>query len=210
MGRLFPLLPLLLWYGVAAAAQWTLETRVSLVHGELEIDHGKSVAEISKAQASGGFPGDHGVGLFQNRVRYELNLESPQPGLGGKSLLLNVNISTRPIIYIAREYPRDSCAYGVILHHELTHQLYDLEVLRQMPDEARRIARETFNPDGLDWLLAGQAVEAQKKRYFQRLNHLYESHSAHRHQRIDSPESYRALSRSCAGELGRILEKEKN
>lgn len=189
----------------AARAGWNVSHQVVLEHGELTIDHSKSVAEISKAQASGGFPADHGVGLFQNRIKTELSIESPNPALGGKSLLLTTRLSTRPVIYVAREFPKDSCAYGVILGHELQHQLFDLEVLRALPDEIQRISQDVFAVDALDWSMTKPGMEAMKARFFRRLSHLQENHAQHRHQRIDNPDSYRALSELCAGEIGRIL-----
>lgn len=105
------------------------------------------MSEITLAQGKGGFPAKHGLGLFQNRVTTELGFE--QTDQKPRRLTMTTRIRTAPIIYIAKEFAEDSCAYNVILGHEQLHQLFDLEVLRAMPDEIRSITQTVFPPDEL-------------------------------------------------------------
>lgn len=196
--------PALLVLGAGGAAAWDVGNRVLIEHGVLAIDHTKTLAEITQAQAKGGFAAEHGLGLFQNRMKLELTFESPETTLATRRLRLTTRVATAPIIYIAREFPKDSCSYRAVLEHEMLHQLYDLEVLRALPDEIRAITRLLFAPDALDWarpLDLGRARE----RFFRQFKYVYDGLSARRHQRIDSPEAYRRAGALCAGEITRLL-----
>lgn len=185
-----------------AEAAWSILNRVVIEHGVLSIDHSKGVKEITAAQAKGGFKADHGVGLFQNRIKTELSfVEVAAPG---KRMALTTRITTSPIIYVAKELPKDSCAYQLVLGHELLHQEYDLEVLRAMPDEIRNISQEVFDTDAIE--RSGNLDQNRaRSRFFQQFNYVYQALGERRHPVIDSPESYRHLSGLCNGELARYL-----
>lgn len=189
---------------VAFCADWIISNRVEIEHGTLRVDHTKSVNEITRAQAQGGFPAAHGLGLFQNRISKELVFEAPEKALETRHLSLTTRIVTAPVIYVAREFPEETCAYRLILDHELLHQYFDLEVLRAMQKEIQGITRVVFSPDALDWARPLD-LDRARKRFFQQYDHVYESRSFHRHQRIDNPESYRRLSGLCNGEVTRLL-----
>ncbi|MDD5390423.1 MAG: hypothetical protein PHD37_13835 [Gallionellaceae bacterium] len=193
---------LLAFHAVVGAAAWEISNRVVIEHGTLVIDHSKSVSEITLAQAKGGFPAKHGLGLFQNRVKTELGIEQSDPKQ--QRLTMTTRIQTAPIIYIAREYAEGSCAYSTILGHEQLHQLFDLEVLRAMPDEIRSITQLVFPADELGWTPVPD-LERARKRFFQQYKYVYDARSFPRHQRIDNPESYQRLSALCNGEIARGL-----
>jgi hypothetical protein len=192
-------------YTVSSLA-WNVSNRVEIVHGPLAIDHGKSIADITRTQDKGGFAGGYGLGLFQSRIKAELIFE--QTDLPTRRLRLLTRIQTNPVIYIAKEFPEKSCAYGVILGHERLHQGFDLEVLRTMPDEIRAITRQVFSTDALD---ASRKIdlERMRKHFFQQYQYVYDGLSLPRHQTIDNPDSYRHLSGQCNGEIGRYLPGEK-
>lgn len=186
----------------ASLDTWQISNRVEIEHGPLTIDHTKSVAEITAAQGKGGFPAQHGLGLFQNRVKTELVIE---PGKSqARRLDLITRIKTAPIIYIAREFPKGSCAWDVVHGHELLHQQFDLEVLRAMPDEIRGITRAAFASDEMDWSRPVN-LDRARNRFFQLYKYTYDALSWPRHQTIDSPESYQRLSQQCNGEISRSL-----
>jgi hypothetical protein len=198
-----PLLALLyLALGAGQCGAWEISNRVVVEHGPLVYDHTKSVAEITRAQAKGGFPGGHGLGLFQNRVKAELTYETTD--LVARRLIMTTRIVTAPIIYIAREFPEGSCAYGVVIGHERLHQLFDLEVLRAMPDEIRDITRTVYAPDALDWMRKLDLTRL-RDRFFRQYKYVYDGLSWRRHQAIDNPASYRQLSLLCNGEFERRL-----
>ncbi len=186
----------------SANAGWRIVNRVIIEHGVLSIDHSKGVKEITAAQAKGGFKADHGVGLFQNRIKTELTfVEMVAPG---KRMALTTRITTSPIIYVARELPKDSCAYQLVLGHELQHQEYDLEVLRAMPDEIRNLSQEVVDTDAIE--RSGNLDQNRaRSRFFQQFNYVYQALSEMRHPVIDSPESYRHLGTLCNGELAKYL-----
>lgn len=183
-------------------ASWNIENQVVIEHGALSIDHGKSVKEITAAQSKGGFMANYGVGLFQNRIKTELKFG--EFSLAAKRLALTTRISTAPVIYIARELPQDSCAYQLVLGHELLHQGFDLEVLRAMPDEIRFISREVLDSDAIE--RSGRLDENRARgRFFQQFNYVYQALGALRHPQIDNPDSYRDLSGRCNGELAKYM-----
>lgn len=189
-----------------AGAAWNIVNRVVIEHGALSIDHNKSVKEITAAQAKGGFKADHGVGLFQNRIKTELTfVEVVAPG---KRMALTTRITTAPIIYVAKELPKDSCAYQLVLGHEMLHQEYDLEVLRAMPDEIRNISQDVFDTDAIE--RSGNLDQNRaRSRFFQQFNYVYQALGEMRHPVIDSPESYRQLGGLCNGELAKYLPADK-
>lgn len=183
-------------------AAWNIANRVIIEHGVLSIDHSKGMKDITAAQAKGGFKADHGVGLFQNRIKTELAfVEVAAPG---RRIAATTKITTAPVIYVAKELPKDSCAYQLVLGHELQHHAYDLEVLRALPDEVRNLSQEAFDTDAIE---RGGNLDQNRarNRFFQQFNYVYKALGEMRHPAIDSPESYRHLSGLCNGELARYL-----
>lgn len=185
---------LVMGLSVLPAQGTEMANRVIIEHGKLVVDHSQGIAQITQAQAKGGFRAELGLGLFQNRMTTALE---PATGVG-KGLTLVTRIKTEPVIYIAKEFPEDSCAYKVVLAHERQHYLFDRDVLRALPGEVHGITQAVFaNP-----VPAGEAeVERAKKLFFQQFNHAYEGLSFPLHSRIDNPESYVALAALCQGEI---------
>lgn len=200
---ILPVLLALLALKAVPCFAWEVTNRVVIEHGELVIDHSRSIGEITQAQAKGGFPAKYGLGLFQNRFKTELAFEQPEAGTA-KRLAMTTRIKTSPIIYVAREFPKESCGYGVVLGHERLHQLYDLEVLRQLPDEIRAMTQAIFNVDELE-REGTRNLERSRGRFFQQIKYVYEGLSNPLHQAIDNPESYRELGTRCNGEVARLL-----
>jgi hypothetical protein len=194
--------------GSNAGAAWNVINRVVIEHGVLSIDHSKSVKEITAAQAKGGFKAkdglkaDHGVGLFQNRIKTELAFT--EVAVPGKRLALTTTITTTPVIYVAKELPEGSCAYQLVLGHERQHQEFDLEVLRALPDEIRNFSQEVFDTEAIE-RSGGVNQNRARSRFFQQFNFVYKALGEMRHPVIDSPESYRRLGGLCNGELAKYL-----
>lgn len=200
--RLLSLALLAMWAGSGFA--WEVTNRLVIEHGALVIDHSKSVSEISQAQAKGGFPAGHGVGLFQNRFTTELVFEPPASGAAVRRLSMTTRIKTAPIIYVAREFPRDSCAYAAVLGHERLHQLFDLDVLRFMSAEIHGITQDVFPVDELE--RAGtRNLDRARGHFLRQFKYVYDGLSNLRHLTIDNPESYAHLGTLCSGEIARRL-----
>lgn len=185
------------------ARAWEVGNRVVIEHGALTVDHSRTVREITQAQGRGGFPATHGLGLFQSRIKTELTLDAVNPA-GPRRLDMTTRITTAPIIYVASEFPKDSCGYGLILAHELLHHQFDLDVLRVMPREIEWISREVFPRDVLE-RDGPPRPERARSHFFQQFKYRYDELSNPRHQVIDSPEAYRRLSALCNGEIGKRL-----
>lgn len=196
---ILPFLLVLLALRAGTCFAWEVSNRVIIEHGELVIDHSRSIGEITQAQAKGGFPARYGLGLFQNRFKTELTIEQSEAGTA-KRLAMTTRIKTSPIIYVAREFPKDSCAYGVVLGHERLHQSFDLEVLRNLPGEIRGMTRTIFNVDELE-REGTRNLERSRGWFFQQVKYAYEGLSLPLHQTIDNPESYRQLGTQCNGEI---------
>jgi hypothetical protein len=202
LGGLTFCVPVMANAGAHAGSTWQISNRVVIEHGVLSIDHSKNVKQITLAQAQGGFKADLGVGLFQNRLKTELSFN--ETSLPGKRLAMTTRIVTAPVIYIASDLPKDSCAFKLVLDHEMKHHDYDLEVLRSMPDEVRQFSQDIFDTAGIE-RTGSLNQERARNRFFQQFNYVYQALGQMRHPFIDSPESYRDLSGQCNGELGRLL-----
>lgn len=183
---------------------WQVDSRVVIEYGALSIDRAKSVADITQAQGEGGVQAGIGLGLFQNKMQMELVIDPVDPARRGKRLALTARIKTAPVIYVARELPEGSCAYRVVLNHELQHQRFDLEALRALPDALRRMSREVFTPEALDRLDETGLARA-RDRLLQRLKYAYDALGFPRHQSIDNPQSYAELGGRCNGEFAKYL-----
>jgi len=176
--------------------------RVTFQLGTLALDHTKSIAEITRAQAQGGFkalPGnDVGLGLYQNPVSTSLEVQTAPTG----QLRLTTVIKTAPVIYVAKEFPKGSCAYTLILKHEWQHYLFDRAVLRRMPDAIRAMTVDLFDTPRP----TSQAeLERARQTFMQRFQHEYQGLSFPLHIQIDSPEAYADLAKQCGGEIGKRL-----
>jgi len=174
--------------------------RVAIEHGVLAIDHGKSIAEITQAQARGGRPAQYGLGLFVNNIEFELSIGGAPAPKG--VLAMATRIRTRPTIYIARELPKGSCAFAAVLEHEQKHYAFDFDVLRAMPDEAGKIARDVFSGTAT---ASERNMQAAKGLFFQRVKYVYEALSFAQHVGIDNPASYAQLTGVCDGEIGKRI-----
>lgn len=139
-----------------------------------------------------------GQGLYQNPVSTTLEIQTAPSG----QLRLTTLIQTAPVIYVAKEFPKDSCAYALTLKHEWQHYLFDRDVLRHMPDEIRAMTVDLFDTPRP----ASQAeLERARQVFMQRFKFEYEGMSFPLHARIDNPQAYAELAGRCGGEIGKRL-----
>jgi hypothetical protein len=187
---------------MAGQANAEVLSQVDIANGDQVVDHSKSIAQITQAQSSGGWPAQYGLGLFINNIEFELSIANAASP--GGALAITTRIKTKPTIFIASELPSDSCSYAVVLEHEMMHYRFDLEVLHAMPDQIRTITHDAF-PDNR--ALSAQAIEQAKSLCFQRIKYVYGARSFPQHVTIDNPASYEKLGKSCQGEIGQRLNK---
>lgn len=111
-------------------------------------------------------------------------------------------------VYIAREFPPDSCAYREIHEHEMRH----VEVYRKHLDKITLVLQETLNQrfaTGSAWV--GAAGEIQSKlnaeigdRWLPFIRREIERANAEQ-QVVDSPEEYQRIMQSCGGMIRRVI-----
>jgi hypothetical protein len=166
-------------------------SRVEFQHGALTIDHSQNIVQITQAQARKGQPATYGLGLFINNLKLEVNAgeNSTRPG----SISVLTRITTSPTIYVALEFPKDSCAYAVILEHERQHYLFDLNILRSLPADIERIAEESYAAGGINAGATRHVIE--------RAEHAYAARSFAQHTAIDNLISYNDLAGACGGAI---------
>lgn len=145
-----------------------------------ELDHGKTIAQIS---AAGGAAKGKGQQLGHVVVETKLSLQ-PQEGCAGVTVRLDF---IKPVLRIASEFPKDSCAYERVLNHEHTH-------VRIWRDIAERFRQLTYPwPD--------RAKPADLMAHAQReLAYLMRAQ-----EEFDSPEEYGRNLTVCGGEIGTLM-----
>jgi hypothetical protein len=183
---------LLAWLGAGSpgqAAPMEVLSRVDIRHAPLVIDHSKTIAQITRAQAGGGKPASYGVGLYLNNLKLEVS--GGDAPFGKFSVL--TRIATTPVIYVAREFPADSCAYAVILGHERQHHQFDLDILRALSGDIEGIAREVFSER--------DDSARRTRRLVERIEHAYAARSFAAHVAIDNPMAYAELAAMCDGAI---------
>lgn len=198
-------LPLLVSLLPGEALARDIVSRVEFKHGALAIDHTQSIAQITQAQAKNGQarrsqtrhsqarqgrPATYGLGLFINDLKLEVSAGESSTPPGSISVL--TRIATSPTIYVAREFPKDSCAYAVILEHERQHYLFDLNILRGLPAEIEHIAQDVFTANG---------GANRTQQFIDRVEHIYEAKSFAQHVAIDNLLSYGDLAGQCGGAI---------
>ena len=109
------------------------EVVITTSYGNLKYDHSKNRRSITrmhiekykgKLQSSSLL---NGLSTFEYAVNVKFRLVK-QTLLSGttciypSSVQLHIGVGEDPVIYIARDYPENSCMYNVVLRHEQTHQ----------------------------------------------------------------------------------------
>jgi hypothetical protein len=198
-------LPLLAGLVAGQASARDVVSRVEFKHGALTIDHTQSIAQITQAQAKQGRlrksptrdgqvrqgqPATYGLGLFINDLKLEVSASEDSTRAGSVSVL--TRIATSPTIYVAREFPQESCAYAIILAHERQHYLFDLDILRDLPADIERIAQDVFSANG-------SANRTQQ--LIDRVEHSYAAKSFAQHVAIDNLLAYGDLAGQCNGAI---------
>jgi hypothetical protein len=174
-------------------------------------DFSKSVAELTqrRKQKSDRW---QTLGLTETVVRLSTKrgyatLKMPS-GMGCLRPSLEVTLSTSPqTIFVAREFPKGSCAFNEIMAHELRHaavnQRHAESVARKLKAELDQVfGQQIFYGDVQQ--LTQQFKQAWDREWVPRINkQLGESEAQHR--QIDSPEEYARNNTMCGGELPKRL-----
>ncbi len=127
---------------------------------------------------------------------------------------LRLSLKVRhPIVYIAREFPVNSCSYNAVLQHEMKHVAAARSFLNAFPSIAEQHLGEFLRR--LSVIHAGksltdgnvqQAIEQKLKIYLSSFETELLGALSLMESRIDSPEEYERISTSCGGETQAIFD----
>ena len=124
---------------------------VQTVFPEAPINHSHSIAELSYYSGKG--PGMHILGLMKPDLSIETR-SSTDGAKVGKAFCFwitgfDVTLRYRRVdIYVAREYPKGSCAYNAILDHEKEHVVVARENLEEYAPRIRKVLTSWLIPTG--------------------------------------------------------------
>ncbi len=113
-------------------------------------------------------------------------------------------------VFLARELPRHSCGYQVVLGHENKHVATDQRILAAYLPQLPQLLTQTLRQTGV--LRTGSSEAAQLRfrvlldAYVQQLTASIEAVRRQQQQQIDTPEEYRRITQSCGGDIARLAQ----
>lgn len=189
------------------------ETVVRVVSQPSDVvyDFSKSVQELTRMS-----PAAHGarwtLGLARARMRvatkWSVSSLTFEQGRGCLRPSLTVTLSAGPqTVYVAREFPRGTCAFDEIAAHELRHVKANQEHLERVADRYQAEMAQFFGQRifyGNVQALQKQLEQAVSEHWTRRILDELDQVDAH-HRRIDSVEEYARNETMCDGEVPRRL-----
>lgn len=119
---------------------------------------------------------------------------------------IDIRININPTIYIAREYPKNSCMYKAVLEHEMKHIQVDRDVATQYQSQLRDMASKVAQKVGVVGPksdIEARRTEKKIKAYFsENMNLILEKMYAERRERqqkVDNIEEYKRVQSQCDG-----------
>jgi hypothetical protein len=113
------------------------------------------------------------------------------------------------VIYIAKEFPKRSCPYKVILGHEEKHKAVDRELLEEFGQKAKAFFTITAKTIGVVRNGSGAAIDGEigesLTRAMDQFSAELEDERSKRQKEVDSSEEYERVSASCEGNLMQIV-----
>jgi hypothetical protein len=213
----------LLWAGSASAARTPFQVRceddigktVSLLtarQGGYSLNHDLSYRALTQMKAPGS-ANTVVLGLTKTQSRVEIGLAGAvlQDAASGYECVapqITVRLFYEPIvIYVGREFPVGSCAYGQILAHELRHMKVYLDHLPVVETVVRAAlahrfeAKPMYAPSGTARSALAHEINSGWLPYIKAEMAKVELQQA----QIDSAQEYARLKASCKGEINRIV-----
>lgn len=118
------------------------------------------------------------------------------------------------VIYMAREVPFDSCGYKTVFDHEMDHVRTDRALIEayapHLPETLHRAVQEIGVIRASSTKAAEKEITNIVDRYFADLGVALSTVRQNQQMKIDTPEEYERLGKSCDGELGRLISGLKN
>jgi len=184
-------------------------------------DTSKNLAEIralSRADKEKYISTDHEVpvGLTASGLKLDANYHIQVKSTSGNPMVC-AQISSFDLIFgfedivvfLARELPRPSCSYDVVLGHEMQHVAVDQKLVQAYTSYFPSLLQQAVERIGV--IRAGSAAEAERriKRdigiYIKDFGATLSTEREKRQRRIDTPAEYKRLGQSCNGALGKLI-----
>lgn len=186
---------------------------VTFEHGDVVYDFGKSIQELKQLKASP-HPGRFTVGLASSEIKTtinrnfstHINLEHNYSCSRGE-LIVHIYTPTQTV-YVAREFPPESCEFTEILKHEQEH----IEITKRHIEEvASYLTNYIPELQGNDPFFdkSANALSKRLSKYYS--NELFPfitdilGDVSKKHDFLDRPEVYEANSYLCDGGIQKVL-----
>lgn len=128
--------------GIECKIQRNPRIEVVATDSTVQYDHSKSQKELDRINHDTISPyapnvRTHVGGLMAGEVKISQNIKMYQevwPSVSRGCLYydsIKVELHVKPLIYIARDYPKGSCMYGAILEHEKKHIAVDRDIVNK-------------------------------------------------------------------------------
>jgi hypothetical protein len=201
------------------ACQVTFEPRVvvSTVYDPVVFDYRHSIRQIEAIKASlkpgQAIENAHTVGLFTAETMVEMQTDMRILGRDGVAECAQVERIAvtfgfrRSTLYVASNFPRNSCGFAEIHAHEERHMSVDQEMLEHYPARIRHYLLKAARQAGGVLAPTKDEAAAALDRYmtnaFQSVSEFIGSERSRLQGLVDSPAEYARVSRACRGEIAR-------
>src|SRR5574343_559066 len=173
-----------------------------------------SYRALNELGASLARPGQQVLGLTRGNAvaRFTLRLPSYIES-GGRwecaSPQVTLAYGLQPLtVYVAREFPRGSCAFRAIHAHEMQHVRFFREHIAAIESTLTEALRQRFTTASPWRAPAGQTLSQLQRELEQRWTPFVQREIAKGDERqatIDTPEEYRRITEACDGEIAQRL-----
>ena len=188
---------------------------VNSFYDPVTLDTRTPLKELAGLVQSGTLTHEYPAAMSQGQMTLEADYEAsserlPDGGFCGAISLIRVRFGFKEnMIRIAREVPKNSCSYRVVLGHEQKHIAVDQAIVTEFTPKIEAAFSQAANHiGGVARLSPGDVQRAIDFAFRDHLRNiatnLQETRSI-RQSQIDTPEEYERVSHSCDGQLQAII-----
>ncbi len=174
------------------------------------------IRDIADADQAGAQPESWPVGLATGQLYMSITQDiyksraAYDPNTCGQIKAIRIELGfINNKIYVAREFPRRSCPYKVVLAHEEKHKTVDRVLLREYATKARSYFAEVAKGIGVLRHPSGAAIDTQiaavVNEAMDGFSSEMESERRRRQKEVDSDEEYARITASCDGLLMQVV-----
>lgn len=174
------------------------------------------IKDIAEGSKEGGKKENWPVGLSTGQMYFRLVTDifkmrsGFDPSTCGQVKAVHLEMGFHDnMIYVAKELPRRSCPFKVVMEHEEKHKKVDRELLEEYTGKMRSALARASEEIGIVRKTAGQEVEQELSSHInQVVDHLskeMQSEREIRQKKVDSEQEYDRISGSCDGQLMEIV-----